>query len=123
MSDDTIHSTDQTSRATVNDTLTPDRATGSARTERPARVARPRRRRRSEVENPDYAAFAIRVIRAHASRVADGDVEALAGLLRLAVEVDAATQTAVEGLRGSGTPGEIASRLYHPPGRTTAVAR
>ena len=33
----------------------------------------------------DYAAFARRIIRAHARRVADGDIEALPGLLRLLV--------------------------------------
>jgi hypothetical protein len=29
------------------------------------------------VENTDYAAFAARVIRGHARRIADGDIEAL----------------------------------------------
>jgi hypothetical protein len=36
------------------------------------------------VENPDYAAFAAQVIRAHGWRVADGGVEDLADLLDLA---------------------------------------
>jgi DNA-directed RNA polymerase specialized sigma24 family protein len=52
------------------------------------------------------------VIRAHARRIAEGDVDALADLLRLATELDAATQTAVEGLRGFGYSwAEIAARL------------
>jgi hypothetical protein len=64
------------------------------------------------VENTDYAAFAGRVIWAHARRIADGDVDALADLLRLAGEVDTATQTAVTGLRSFGYSwAEIATRL------------
>jgi DNA-directed RNA polymerase specialized sigma24 family protein len=52
------------------------------------------------------------VIRAHGRRVAGGDVEGMAELLSLADELDAATRTAVEGLRGFGYSwGEIASRL------------
>lgn len=72
----------------VKATLTPDSTVDSTTGGRPAASTRPRRRRRSGVENTDYAAFAARVIRAHARRVADGDVDALADLLRLAVEVD-----------------------------------
>jgi hypothetical protein len=64
------------------------------------------------VENPDYAAFVRRVIRAHGRRVAGGNVVGLADLLALADELDTATRTAVEGLRGFGYSwGEIASRL------------
>lgn len=96
----------------VKTTLTPDTTTGSTTSQRPAVSTRARKRRRPGVENTDYAAFAARVIRAHARRVADGDVDALADLLRLAVEVDTATQTAVTGLRTFGYSwGEIASRL------------
>jgi len=97
---------------TVKATLTPDTTTDSTATQRPAASTRAGKRRRAGVENTDYAAFAVRVIRAHARRVADGDVDALADLLRLAVEVDTATQTAVTGLRTFGYSwGEIASRL------------
>ena len=49
-------------------------------------------------------------MRAHARWIADGDVDALADLLRLAGEVDTATQTAVTGLRSFGYS-EIAIRL------------
>jgi hypothetical protein len=95
--------------ATVNDALTPNRPAASTRTDRPGRRSR---RRRSEVENPDYAAFARRIIRAHGRRVAGGDVEGLAELVDLAADVDAATQAAVDGLREFGYSwGEIASRL------------
>jgi hypothetical protein len=93
----------------VNTALTVNRRGDQDPTRRPA--ARPRRRRQ-EVQNTDYAAFATRVIRAHGRRIADGDVEGLAELLALATELDAATHVAVEGLRERGYSwGEIASRL------------
>ena len=78
---------------TVKDTLTPDRA---GRT----------------VENDEYAAFARRVLRAYARRVADGDVEALTLMLGLSAEIDDAIAQAVQGLRGFGYSwAEIGSRL------------
>jgi hypothetical protein len=93
----------------VNTALTSGRAAAGSSTKRPATS---RKRRRGEVENTDYAAFAARVIRAHARRIAEGDVDALADLLHLAGELDVATQTAVDGLRGFGYSwAEIASRL------------
>ncbi len=99
----------------VNSGLTPEATATTRRTATRTRRTSSgagRKRRRAEVENTDYAAFAARVIRAHARRIADGDVDALADLLRLAVEVDTATQTAVTGLRGFGYSwGEIAARL------------
>jgi hypothetical protein len=78
---------------TVKDTLTPNRA---------GRV----------VENDEYAAFARRVLRAYARRVADGDVEALILMFGLAAEIDTAITEAVKGLRGFGYSwAEIGSRL------------
>ncbi len=70
------------------------------------------------MENPDYtpgeadyATSAARVVRAHARRIADGDIGALADLLAPANEVDAARHTTVDGLRSFGLSwGEIASR-------------
>jgi hypothetical protein len=53
-------------------------------------------------ENGDYAAFAARVIRGHARRITDGDIDGLADLLRLSRELETATQQAVTGLRGFG---------------------
>jgi len=86
----------------VKDTLTSKRRAGRRSDDgRPTRP-RARSRRRTPVENTDYAAFATRVIRAHAHRIADGDVEGLAELVALAHEVDTATQTAVNGLRAFG---------------------
>ena len=78
---------------TVKDPLTPNR---------PGRV----------VENDEYAAFARRVLRAYARRVADGDVEALTLMLGLSAEIDDAIAQAVQGLRGFGYSwAEIGSRL------------
>lgn len=62
----------------------------------------PPRRTRGTVENKDFAAFAGRILRAFARRVADGDVEALADLLAFAKQIDRATQDAVDGLREFG---------------------
>ena len=71
----------------------------------------PKRVRRL-VENDDYAAFARRILRAYAHRVADGDVEALIALTGLANEIDTAIGQAVTGLRQFGYSwAEIGSRL------------
>jgi hypothetical protein len=58
-----------------------------------------RKRRERVVENPEFAAFAQRILRAAARRVADGDVEGLAGLVALRSEVEAAIGEAITGLR------------------------
>ena len=64
------------------------------------------------VENDEYAAFARRVLRAYARRVAGGDVEALTLMLGLAEEIDTAIAEAVKGLRACGYSwAEIGSRL------------
>jgi hypothetical protein len=69
-------------------------------------------RPRRVVENDEYAAFLRRAVRAHGRRVATGDVEALAALLDLAAEIDAAASSAVAGLRAAGFSwAEIAARL------------
>jgi len=78
---------------TVKNPLTPDRA---------GRV----------VENDEYAAFARRVLRAYARRVATGDVEALTLMLGLSAEIDTAIGQAVSGLREFGYSwAEIGARL------------
>ena len=70
------------------------------------------KRRRRVVENDEYAAFARRILRAYARRVADGDVEALTLMLGLSAEIDDAIGQAVTGLRGFGYSwAEIGSRL------------
>jgi hypothetical protein len=89
------------SQPTVNPNLTSDR------------VRRlPAQRRRDVVENDEYAAFARRIIRAHGRRIADGDIEALADLVRLALDVEDAIRNAVIGLRDFGYSwADIAQRL------------
>ena len=78
---------------TVKTTLTPKRA-GRVR------------------ENDEYAAFARRVLRACARRVADGDIEALTLMTHLADEIDSAISQAVTGLRAFGYSwAEIGTRL------------
>jgi hypothetical protein len=73
-----------------------------------------RKRQRHAVENREFGAFARRILRAYARRVAAGDVEALASLAALSSEVDAVTRLAVAGLRKSPYSyswQEIADRL------------
>ena len=70
------------------------------------------KRARRVVENDDYAAFARRILRAYARRIADGDVEALTLMTDLADEIDTAISQAVQGLRAFGYSwAEIGSRL------------
>ncbi|MCF7550995.1 hypothetical protein [Pseudonocardia sp. WMMC193] len=79
---------------------------------KPTLTGRPRRRSRRHRENPDYAAFARRIVQAHGRRVADGDIEGLADLARLAEDVDTALTAAVVGLADRGyTWAEIGARL------------
>jgi hypothetical protein len=69
-------------------------------------------RRTRLVENDDYAAFARRILRAYARRIADGDVEALIAMTGLAAEIDTAIGQAVTGLRAFGYSwAEIGARL------------
>jgi hypothetical protein len=64
------------------------------------------------VENDQFDAFARRILRAYARRIASGDVEALRSLVELSSELDAVTRLAVVGLRQVPYSwGEIASRL------------
>ena len=96
-------------RAAVKASLTPKPATATGPNTTNGHRSR---RSRGEVENPDYAAFAARIIRAHGRRIADGDIDSLPHLLRLAAELDTATQHAVNGLRAFGYSwGDIARRL------------
>ena len=70
------------------------------------------KRARPVVENDAYGAFARRILRAYARRVATGDVEALILMTGLAGDIDTAIGNAVTGLRGYGYSwAEIGSRL------------
>jgi hypothetical protein len=69
-------------------------------------------RTRRRVENDEYAAFIRRILRAYSRRIGDGDVEALALMVDLAEETDAAIAEAVKGLRAYGYSwAEIGARL------------
>jgi hypothetical protein len=78
---------------TVNRSLTPKRA-------------------RPVVENDDYAAFAHRILRAYARRVACGDIDALPLMTGLLADIDTAIRAAVTGLRQRGYSwADIGTRL------------
>ncbi len=69
-------------------------------------------RRRRPVENDEYAAFARRVLRAYARRVATGDIDALEAMTDLSDEIDTAIGQAVTGLRSFGYSwADIGARL------------
>jgi hypothetical protein len=56
-------------------------------------------RRRREVENPEFAAFIRRILRAYARRAGGGDLDALGDLARLRGELDGHLADAVAVLR------------------------
>jgi hypothetical protein len=71
-----------------------------------------RKRPRRVIENDEYALFLRRAIGAYSRRVAAGDVEAAAGMVMLADELEAATRQAIRGLHDFGYSWtEIAARL------------
>jgi len=71
-----------------------------------------RKRNRRVIENSEFDAFARRIVRAYARRVASGDIEALVALRQLASTVGTATADAVQGLRSFGYSwADIAARL------------
>jgi DNA-directed RNA polymerase specialized sigma24 family protein len=84
------------------------RSTGGRRERQRSR----RRRSGGQVETSDFAAFTLRVIRAHSRRVGDGDIDCLVDLLAMSRELDAAIATAVTALHEFGYSWtEIADRL------------
>ena len=67
---------------------------------------------RPVVENDAYAAFARRILRTNARRIATGDIESLTLMTRLADDIEVAIRDAVTGLRASGYSwAEIGTRL------------
>ena len=78
-------------------------------------------------ENDEYAAFARRVLRAYARRVADGDVEALTLMTDLADEIDTAISQAVKACAASATPGPRSApgsaSPARPPGNAGEASR
>ena len=78
------------------------------------KAALTRKRAKRHTETDQFDAFARRILRAYARRVAAGDVEALRSLAGLSAEMDALTRFAVAGLRDkpySYSWSEIAERL------------
>jgi hypothetical protein len=72
----------------------------------------PSKRERRVVETREFDAFARRIVRAYARRVAAGDIEALTALKLLSSTVEDATRDAVQGLRAFGYSWtDIAARL------------
>jgi DNA-directed RNA polymerase specialized sigma24 family protein len=70
------------------------------------------RQARRVTENDEYAAFARRVLRAWARRVAAGDIDAIADMAAATAELETAMRRAVTGLRAKGYSwAEIAARL------------
>jgi hypothetical protein len=86
----------------------------SKNTVKPTLTLRSRKRAKRQVETNQFDAFARRILRAYARRVASGDVEALRTLAALSAEVDVVTREAVAGLRAKPYTyswSEIADRL------------
>lgn len=70
------------------------------------------KRVRNRVENDEFGAFARRILRSYARRIAIGDIEALTGMAALADDIETAIRTAVIGLRENGYSwAEIGTRL------------
>jgi Phage integrase family len=70
------------------------------------------KQRALEAENDEYAAFACRVLRAWARRVAAGDIDAITDMAAAVGELEDAIRQSVAGLRGKGYSwAEIAARL------------
>lgn len=56
----------------------------------------------ARTEADEFGAFVRRIVRAYQRRVADRDIEALAGLAQLQRDVDEAVAAAVRGLQAEG---------------------
>ncbi|MFF5292599.1 hypothetical protein [Paractinoplanes globisporus] len=86
----------------------------SKNTVKPALTPKPRKRAKRHTETTQFDAFARRILRAYARRVADGDIENLRALVSLSTELDALARAAVQGLHGKPYKyswQEIADRL------------
>ncbi len=84
----------------------------SKSTAKPGFTRKPAKRAKRQVENPEFVAFARRILWAYARRVGAGDIEALTSMTVLAAEIDLVVREAVQGLRRFGYPWtDIAARM------------
>ncbi len=96
----------------TRDNSDPDESAGKNIDNKPLSGQRRPARERGTVENKEFAAFARRIVRAYARRVAQGDIEALADLVALRDNIEGAINDAVIGLREFGYSWtDVASRL------------
>jgi len=77
------------------------------------------KKERKVVEMPEWFGFMRRMVRATSRRVADRDIEALAGLQLLRDEIDAEMQRAVDALRTE----EGGGYSYTDVGRVLGITR
>lgn len=67
---------------------------------------------KKSIENPEFCAFARRILRAYGRRVAEGDIEGLRELVSLSAHLDNVIEEAVTGLRYEGYSwADIGARL------------
>jgi hypothetical protein len=96
--------------------LMADQTAGSGRRSGDKARLSAKRRRRTVQNDDEYGEFIRRILRAYSRRVADGDIEALSLMTRLADELDDAIAQAVKGLRDSQPRVRAVTRGYlHMP--------
>lgn len=78
---------------------------------------------RKVVEAAEYFAFARRILRAASRRVADRDIEALAGLVALRADIDAEIAKAVDQLRTEDGGGYSWADIARVTGTTRQAAQ
>ena len=83
-----------------------------------ANGSRPRRRKR-DVDNGEFLAFAVRILRAAQRRIADADPEDLADMVTLRAELDAAIGAAA---RAQNAAGRSWADIAAPLGMTRQAA-
>jgi hypothetical protein len=79
-------------------------------------------RTRAAVENPEYAAFARRILKAYARRIASGDIESLTLMAELADTIDASIRDAVTAPVSRATPGRRSAPSSASPARPPSSA-
>lgn len=84
----------------------------SKNTVKPVLTRQRGKRAKRAVENPQFAAFARRILAAYVRRITAGDIEALPSMAQFVSDVDTALRVSVQGLRRFGYSWtDIATRL------------